>query len=96
MRLLMEGLTSAQVGAHPDVKVHRTTVERWAKVLGVKAPRAKRGATRKVSATRIIKLRKRKVDGKPVFTYEEIAGICGCSRAWVSRVLSQARRDGKL
>jgi DNA invertase Pin-like site-specific DNA recombinase len=99
LRLLRKGVTAAQVAEHKEVRVHRTTVQRWAKEAGIELrwPHNRHKEREDlVDAAEIIRLRKRKTEGRPLFTYEEIAALCSCSRSWVSRVLAEARRDGKL
>lgn len=99
VRLLKKGLTAAEVAAHTEVRVHRTTVQRWAKEAGIELrwPHNRhKDREDLVNDAEILRLRKRKHGGKPLFTYEEIARLCDCSRSWVSRVLAEARRAGKL
>lgn len=99
MELLYQGLTPAEVATHDEIKVHRTTVLRWAKRAGITFDRHNRHVDRDdlTDRAKIIKLRGlQHPDGKAVFTYERIAELCGCSRSWVSRVLAEARRNGDL
>jgi len=97
--LLKKGHTAVYVGAHKNVGVHPTTVQRWARKHGIelKYPHNRHDErVDLVNTAEILRLRKRKHGGKPLFTYEEIAGLCDCSRSYVSKVLTTAREEGKL
>ena len=99
IRLLKKGHTAAYAAAHEDVQVHPTTVQRWAKKHGIELafPFNRHGDREDlVDVKEILRLRKRRHQGKPLFTYEEIAGLCNCSRSYVSKVLAEARKNGKI
>lgn len=99
LELIYQGLIPQAVADHPDIKVHRTTVLRWAKRAGITFDRHNRHRTRDdlTDRGRIIELRKLKdQNGRAIFTYERIARLCRCSRSWVSQVLKEARRNGDL
>jgi len=38
-------------------------------------------------------LRQRKVEGRPMFTHQDIAGMIGCSTSYVKKVLAKSRKD---
>jgi transposase len=82
--------------------VHPTTAQRWAKKHGIKLSYPyNRHAARDdlVDVKEIVRLRKLKVspkNEKPLFTLQEIADLCGCSRSYVKQVLAKARKEGRL
>ena len=99
VRLLKKGHTAAYVADQKDVGVHRTTVQRWARKHGIELTYPHNRHDERVdlvNTDEILRLRKRCIGGKPLFTYEEIAGLCDCSRSYVSKVLVKARKEGKI
>lgn len=103
LRLLRKNMRAADVARDERIDVHPTTVQRWAKKAGIELTYPyNRHESRDdlVDKKEILRLRKRAmiVDGKrkPLFTLEEIAGLCNCSRSYVKRVCAQARKEGKL
>lgn len=99
LRLLRAGHTAAYAAAHPSVRVHPTTVQRWAEKHGIKLEFPfNRHQVRDdlVDVREILRLRRRKHAGKPLFTLQEIGDLCGCSASYVKQVCARARREGKL
>lgn len=99
VRLLRKGHTAARVAQHKDVNVHPTTVQRWAAKHGIelKYPYNRHvGREDLVSISEILRLRKRRNAGKPLFTLAEIAELCDCSRSYVKQVCAKARKEGRL
>jgi len=94
--------------AAEKVGVHPTTVQRWAADAGIKLEypyNAHQDRTDLVDKDEIIRLRNlrmkyeghrgRKVD-KPMFSYNEIAEMMGCSHSYIKIVCTAARKEGKL
>jgi len=99
VRLLRKGHTAASVAQHKSVQVHPTTVQRWATKHGIqlKYPYNRHaGRDDLVSISEILRLRKRRNAGKPLFTLAEIADLCDCSRSYVKQVCAKARAEGQL
>lgn len=99
VRLLKKGHTATYVARHKDVQAHPTTVRRWATKHGIKLEypyNRHQGREDLVDVAEILRLRRRKNDGTPVFTLLEIAELCGCSRSYVKQVCTKARTEGKL
>jgi len=99
VKLLLEGHSAAHVARQRSVSVHPTTVQRWAAKHGIKlAYPYNRHETRDdlVDVDEIIRLRKRQLNGAPLFTQQEIADMCDCSRSYVKQVCAKARKDGRL
>jgi hypothetical protein len=97
--LLREKHTAADVARHRSVRVHPTTVQRWARKHGIvlKYPYNRhQGRTDLVDVGEILRLCKRRINGKPLFTLAEIAELCECSRSYVKLVCAKARKEGKL
>jgi transposase len=100
IQLLKKGKRVSEVAQDKRIGVHRTTVQRWAKKNGIELEfpydrHAKRDDL--VDVKEIIRLRKKKNSkGRYVFTRAEIAGLCKCSEGYVKKVLTQAKKDGKL
>lgn len=100
MRLLKKGHSAAFAATRTGV--HPTTVQRWAKKHGIQlAYPYNRHEDRDdlVDVKEIVRLRKRKAPsrkGKGLFTLQEIADMCGCSKSYVKQVVAKAREEGRL
>lgn len=100
VKLLIAGESAAY--AAEKAGVHPTTVQRWAKKHGIElAYPYNRHEDRDdlVDVKEIVRLRKRRRPGgkgKGLFTLQEIADMCECSRSYVKQVLSKAREEGRL
>jgi transposase len=100
IKLLKKGKSAAYAAERAGV--HPTTAQRWAKKHEIELSYPfNRHATRDdlVDVKEIIRLRKRKASrksDKPLFTLQEIAELCGCSRSYVKQVLAKAREEGRL
>lgn len=98
--LLREGQTAASVAEMAGV--HRTTVQRWAKQEGIVLVypfNRHAGRDDLIDVEKIVKLRRRKSaynKGRPLFTLQDIAEMCGCSRSYVKQVVAKARAEGRL
>jgi len=96
--ILRRGRTAAH--AAREVGVHPTTVQRWAQKHEIELqypfnPHVLRDDL--VDTREIVRLRrKRRGDGRPLFTYPEIADLVGCSSSYVKQVCARARADGTL
>lgn len=99
MELLKAGYTAADAARHRSVKVHPTTVQRWARKHGIELQYPyNRHEDREdlVDVAEIVRLRRRRFQGKPLFTLQEIADMCECSRSYVKQVCARAREKEKL
>lgn len=100
VKLLEKGKRAVEVARDKRINVHPTTVQRWAKKNHIELTfpyNRHEDRVTLVDTNEIIRLRKKKGIGKrPLFTTLEIAGLCQCSESYVKRVLTKARREGKL
>lgn len=99
VRLLRKGHSAASAARHKDVRVRPSTVRRWARKHGIKLEypyNRHQNRDDLVDVQEIIRLRKRTLQGKPLFTLEEIGELCGCSRSYVKKVCAKAREEGQL
>lgn len=100
IKLLKKGHPAAYAAERAGV--HPTTAQRWAKKHGIELTYPyNRHEDRDdlVDVKEIVRLRKRKAsrkNPKPLFTLQEIADMCGCSRSYVKQVLAKAREEGRL
>lgn len=97
VKLLKKGHSA--LAAAEEAGVHPTTAQRWAKKHGIELAypfNRHEGRDDLVDVKEIVRLRKRKSSGKPLFTLQEIADLCGCSRSYVKQVLAKAREEGRL
>jgi len=103
VRLLKRGVRAKAVAQDKRIQVHPSTVQRWARkhdiVLTYPYNRHK-DREDLVDVKEILRLRKKtaKIGGKlkPLFTLDEIAGLCDCSRSYVKQVVSKAKKEKKL
>jgi len=99
VRLLRKGHTAADVARHESVRVHPTTVQRWAEKHGIELQYPyNRHATREdlVDKDEIVRLRRRRNGARYLFTVQEIAEMMECSYSYVKQVCAAARREGRL
>jgi hypothetical protein len=97
--LLRQKHTAASVANHRSVQVHPTTVQRWARKHGILLTypyNRHEGRKDLVDVDEILRLRRRQIDGKCIFTLGDIADLCECSLSYVKQVCAKARREGKL
>lgn len=102
IQLLKSGMRSCDVARHARIAVDPSTVSRWAKKHGFSLPRYNRHKDRVdlLDHKEVIRLRKQKVGKRdrrrPAFTLQEIADLCGCSLSYVKKIVSKAKKSGKL
>ena len=99
VRLLKKGHKAAHVARHKDVRVHSTTVQRWAEKHGIELSYPyNRHADRDdlVDKEEIVRLRRRRNGGGFLFTIQEIADMMECSYSYVKQVCAAAREEGRL
>lgn len=97
--LLRKGISAVQVAQDRRIQVHPTTVQRWAHKHGIVLEfpfNRHQGRKDLVDVGEILRLRRRSVNGKFLFTIPEIAKLCQCSPSYVKQVCTKARKEGKL
>lgn len=95
IELLLGGKSATEVARDGRIDVHRSTVSRWAKKRGIELPPYNRHVFRDdlVDTSEIVRLRRREMEGRPMFTHQDIAGVVGCSTSYVKKVLAKSRKD---
>jgi len=102
IRLLKRGMRAKDIAGDDRIKVHPSTVQRWARkhdIVLIFPYNRHKDREDLVDVKEILRLRKKtaRIGGKvkPLFTYEEIAGLCRCSRSYVKQVVAKAKKSEK-